>query len=169
MIREAKLSDFAAIAALEKQMTNMHGDAHPDVLWKERFNGDCTKSQDDFEEFFSDEEWNLVEGGIRRYKIFVFEENGDILGYCKTQAWDYEDNPVFCDARCLAIEDICVDEKSRGKGIGKQLFNHAKAYAKKIGAVRLQLAVWDFNEGARKFYENLGMSASLTYMHLKIE
>ena len=166
MLREANLSDFEAVEVLARQSRVMHAESYPDLLWKERFNGDSVKTKEDFEYLI---ESGYEENGLSQWKIFVFEENGDILGYCITEAWEYEGHPVFRDARVLGIEDIFVDEKARGKGIGRQLFNRAKDYAKEIGAVRMQLAVWDFNKDARKFYENLGMSANYTNMYLKIE
>jgi len=158
MIREANSSDFKAIAALEKQVSGIHFNARPDIFLKEPFNGDSVKAQKYFEECLQNE----------CEKIFVYEENGDILGFCKTNAWDYEDHPVYKDVIVLNIDNICVDEKARGKGVGRHLFNKVKSYAKEAGAARLELVVSDFNKSAREFYEHLGMSVKTTCMELLI-
>ena len=57
MIREANLTDFAAINTLEKQVFDMHFDVRSDVIEKYPFNRDY------FEEC-------LLDGSV---KIFVFE------------------------------------------------------------------------------------------------
>ena len=59
--------------------------------------------------------------------------------------------------RTAYMEDLCVDDDFRGKGIGSSLFVYAKEKAKEMGAERLDLMVWDFNEDARNFYERMGM------------
>ena len=159
MIREAILSDFDAIAVLEEQVHNIHFAARPDIFLEKPFNGNNIKKRDCFENWLQHDD----------KKIFVFEESGEILGYCETVVWDYEDDRVFKDVIILFIYSMCVDEKARGKHIGQRLFEAAKAHAKKIGAVRLQLDVADFNENAKKFYDHLGMSTRSTCMELEIK
>jgi len=155
MIREACLSDFNAIYNLENQIFYMHLNARPDMIKpkKEPF------GRDYFENCLNDE----------KVKIFIFEENGEILGHCMTRQWEYDNHHMFYDMKILEINDLCVDEKARGKNIGRQLFNRAKEYAKEIGAIRLELTVWGFNKNARKFYEHLGMSERTIRMEMIIE
>ena len=155
MIREACISDFNAISNLENQVFRMHLNAHPDMIKprKEAFDREY------FESCLNDE----------KIKIFVFEENNEILGHCITRQWEYENHHMFYDMKILEINDLCVDEKSRGKNIGRRLFEHAKDYAKEIGAVRLELMVWAFNKNAREFYEHLGMSERISRMEIIIE
>ena len=155
MIREACLSDFSAISALESQVFNMHFNARPDMI-KPR---DEPFSREYFESCLNDE-------GV---KIFVFEHGADILGHCITRKVELRNHHMFYDATFLEIADLCVDEKMRGENIGRQLFDRAKEYAKEIGAVRLELMVWRFNENARQFYEYLGMSERISRMELIIE
>jgi len=66
MIRHAVLSDFGAIAALEKQNFALHGNAYPDILLKEPFDGDTAKNREFFEECLENDCW----------AIFVYEEDG---------------------------------------------------------------------------------------------
>ena len=154
MIREAYVSDFNAILNLENQVFQIHLNARPDMIkTKIPFN------QDHFEKCLQDE----------NKKIFIFEENGNILGYCITQKLEYKDHHLFYDMKILEINDMCVNENARGKNIGRQLFNRAKDYAKEIGAVRLELTVWGFNKNARQFYEHLGMTERTSRMEINIE
>jgi len=67
------------------------------------------------------------------------------------------------------INSIFVIPQARGKGIGEKLFNHTKAYTKKIGATRLELCFWSFNKEVQGFYERLGMTIQSVAMELHIE
>ena len=154
MIREVCLSDFNAISNLESQVFHIHLNARPDMIKPEGpFNRDY------FETCLNDE----------NVKIFVFEENEEILGYCITRKWWYSNHHLFYDMTILDINDMCVDEKARGKSIGRQLFNRAKEYAKEIGAAKIELSVWNFNKNARQFYEHLGMKERISRMEIIIE
>ena len=52
---------------------------------------------------------------------------------------------------------VCVDEKSRGRGVGRTLYNHVREYAGTCGCHNITLNVWECNPGARAFYETLGL------------
>ncbi|WP_400075354.1 GNAT family N-acetyltransferase [Winogradskyella sp. R77965] len=56
----------------------------------------------------------------------------------------------------LHLEDLIVNEKFRGKGIGTQLLDAVVKYGKKIGVKRISWEVLDWNEPAIKFYESKG-------------
>ena len=66
--------------------------------------------------------------------------------------------------RTLYIDDLCVDEKYRGRHIGERLYRHVYDYAKQSGCHNLTLHVWEGNDTARKFYDNLGMKVQFTSM-----
>lgn len=55
------------------------------------------------------------------------------------------------------MDALYVDENFRSSGVGKNLFLETERIAKENGAKRLDLTVWNFNKGAIKFYESLGM------------
>ena len=154
MIREACLSDSNSMDILENQVFHMHLNARPDLIKPEKpFNKEY------FESCLDDED----------IKIFVFEENREILGYIITRKWEYNNHHMYYDMVILDINNMCVDEKARDKGIGRQLFNRAKEYAKEIGAAKIELSVWSFNESALKFYEQLGMKERISRMEFIID
>ena len=155
MIREACISDFNAISNLESQVFYMHLNARPDMIKPRQ----QPFERDYFESCLNDE----------NVKIFVFEDNGEILGHCITRKLEYNNHHMFYDTVILEINDLCVDEKVRGKNIGRQLFNRAKDYAKETGAARLELTVWNFNKNAREFYEHLGITERTIRMEMIIE
>jgi len=153
IIREANLIDFDSIEKLEKQVFKIHIDARPDLFEKICF----TK------EYFED---SLKNGNT---KIFVFEENENILGHCMIEECESVDDPIYYDVKTLFINSMCVDENAKGRQIGRALVDRVKAYAKEVVATRLSLLVYDFNKDAIKFYERLGLTARSTFMEMNIE
>ena len=151
MIRVAIISDFTAIYNLEEQVFNLHLKAHPDMI-----KSNLPFSKEYYESLLNDE----------NVKIFVYTEDDEVLGYCITKRIEYDNHHLFYDMTILEINDMCVDEKVRGKNIGRQLFDRAKEYAIEIGATRIELSVWHFNENARNFYKHLGMKERIYRMEL---
>ncbi len=54
------------------------------------------------------------------------------------------------------IEDVVVDEKARGKGVGKLLMEHALKLAESLGAKSVDLTSRPSREVANKLYRSLG-------------
>ena len=66
-----------------------------------------------------------------------------------------EQKPVT-NIKTLYIDDLCVDEDTRGMHIGTKLYNHVIDFARKSGCYNVTLNVWAGNDGAMKFYERIG-------------
>jgi ribosomal protein S18 acetylase RimI-like enzyme len=95
--------------------------------------------------------------------IFVLEEGGSVAGYimCKMLKADgAAQEPITT----LYVDDLCVDESSRGKGIGRQLMEYARDYAREQGCHNLTLHVWACNPEAEAFYAALGLTPQYTCM-----
>ena len=79
---------------------------------------------------------------------FVAEENGFILGfalyYIRYSTWK---------GQVMYLEDIIVTEKSRGKGIGKLLFDQLIEEARARQFKRIVWQVLEWNEPAINFYK----------------
>ena len=89
--------------------------------------------------------------------IFIAEEDGQVLGYCFCQYQTVVENACVNGRRELYIDDLCVDENARGKGVGKALYGHVRTWAKAQGFDYITLHVWDFPGSAEEFYRHLGM------------
>jgi len=89
--------------------------------------------------------------------IFVAVEEDQVLGYCFCMVKEHTLDPVITDHTELYIDDLCVDEKHRGKHIGKALYENACRYARLRKCYNITLNVWSCNPGAVKFYESLGL------------
>lgn len=89
--------------------------------------------------------------------IFVAEDDGHILGYAFCIFIRHLNHNIMTDIKTLYIDDLCVDEKIRGKHIGSLLYGHVLDFAKKEGCYNVTLNVWSCNESAMKFYEKCGL------------
>jgi ribosomal protein S18 acetylase RimI-like enzyme len=54
------------------------------------------------------------------------------------------------------VYDIFVEEKSRGKGIGKMLMEKAESYCREKGFSRIALSVSAANDSAMRLYSRMG-------------
>ena len=63
------------------------------------------------------------------------------------------------------IEDVVVDERARGKGVGKELMNHALNVAKEMGAKSADLTSRPSREAANKLYQAIGFEGRETNVY----
>ena len=63
------------------------------------------------------------------------------------------------------IEDVVVDQKARGKGVGKALMNHALDESKKFGVKSIDLTSRPSRESANKLYQSLGYEVRETNVY----
>ena len=89
--------------------------------------------------------------------ILIAELDGRVAGYAFCILQITENDPVLCDRKVLYIDDLCVDESIRGKGIASALYERVLAYARELGCDAVTLNVWCGNDGAMKFYEKCGL------------
>jgi len=86
-----------------------------------------------------------------QFICFVAEVNTEIVGmalvYFRFSTWK---------GKTVHLEDLIVNEKMRGKGVGKALYNRVLEYAHKQGVKRVQWLVLDWNKNAVDFYERSG-------------
>lgn len=74
---------------------------------------------------------------------------------------------TFSGRRVFYIEDVYIDDKCRGGGIGTALFAEAKRLASELDCARLEWKCLDWNKSAQGFYKKIGGNISddgwLTY------
>ena len=144
IIRRAKQEDKPGILSLLSQVLTLHHEGRPDL-----FKGGVRK--------YTDEELvALIEDDKRPIFVGVNEEN-EVLGYAFCVFIRHENNNILTDILTLYIDDLCVDERKRGRHIGKTLYNAVLAFAKEHDCYNVTLNVWSLNENAVKFYQSCGM------------
>ena len=100
--------------------------------------------------------------------IFAAVEGDKLLGYCFCVIEITKDNPVLMDQKSLYIDDLCVDENTRGRHVGSALYDYAVNYAREIGCDSLTLNVWCGNDSAMAFYESRGLKPRNIHMEAKL-
>ena len=101
--------------------------------------------------------------------IFVAVEDKKVVGYGFCQMHRHENDPVLTDVTSLYIDDLCVDENCRGKGVGKAIYEEILKYAKMRKCYNVTLNVWSCNESAMKFYEAMGLKPQKIHMETILE
>lgn len=149
MIRKAETKDIKGIIDLLYQVDAVHHGIRPDL-----FKGNTPKYDEQALEA-------ILSDGSK--PIFVFDE-GKILGHAFCQITEIKNHRLLQDIKTLYIDDICVDEATRGKHIGKALYEYVRDYAKSIGCYNITLNVWEGNDSAYSFYKNMGMKIQKTGM-----
>lgn len=151
MIRKVEARDLDAVNDLLGQVLKVHHDGRPDL-----FRPQGKK--------YSDEELLGIFADTRT-PVFVYEEDGKVLGYafCVLQK---QESLSLMPLKTLYIDDLCVDEKARGRHIGKALFEYVREFAREQGCYNITLHVWECNPGAMAFYRSLGMQPQYTSMEM---
>ena len=141
-IRQANKNDVEGILRLLHQVNMVHHRLRPDL-----FKPNTTKyGRQELEELINDSS----------KPIFVYAEK-EVLGYAFCQVTEMKDDLLLQDIKTLYIDDICVDEKARGRHVGKSLFEHVRQYAQTIDCRNITLNVWEGNTPAMSFYQSMGM------------
>jgi ribosomal protein S18 acetylase RimI-like enzyme len=151
MVRRAIKKDIPRIIELLHQVNMVHHVIRPDL-----FKPYTTK--------YNEQELKAIISDDCK-PIFVYD-GGTVLGYAFCQITEVKDNQLLEDIKTLYIDDICVDENSRGKHVGKALYEYVRDYAKTTGCNNITLNVWEGNTPALQFYRNMGMQVQKTTMEV---
>ena len=160
-VRPLEEQDVPKVMDLLEQVNLVHYNGRPDI-----FKHDTKFTEEDVKTSFI---------GNEMAPVFVcVEVDSEGLehvvghGFCEIQ--ENLGNSVVQAKRTLYIDDICVDEKSRGQGIGKKLYEYILAYAEKDGDFdNITLNVWNFNEPAYNFYLSMGLTPQRTIMEKSLK
>ena len=88
--------------------------------------------------YFTAEQENRVVGFISLHIQFLLHHAGEIA----------------------EVQELCVDEEWRGKGVGKALLEHAVSIAESRGCALIELSANKKREAAHRFYEREGWKRS---------
>ena len=142
-IRRAVDADIPALDQLLYQVHKVHSDVRPDI-----FKAGAKK--------YTDEELKVLLADDHT-PVFVAEHNGMVLGYAFCIRKQFLNDNSMTDIKTLYIDDLCVDESSRGLHIGQQLYAYVIDYARANGYYNVTLNVWADNKPALHFYEKIGL------------
>ena len=171
-IRKAEKRDVPALLRLLRQVLELHAEIRPDIF----ISGTTKYTREELEVILSDpatpvfvatdEDDNGDNGDNGGDNC---RNGGEVAGYmfCILRKQPFSTN--MRDFKTLFIDDLCVDETRRGKRVGQALYNFALRYAEEQGCYNVTLNVWEGNDGARAFYEKMGMRVQETRMETVLQ
>ena len=140
-IRNMTVQDYLEVDQLMQQLNKLHVKGRPDLYV-------------DLQHPYSLENFRQkVESA--EHILLLAEENGKILGICFVAM---RERSMMVNQQTAYMDDLFVCEEVRRQGIATKLFKDAEKKAVALGAKRLDLMVWDFNQSAIGFYKSLGMT-----------
>jgi GNAT superfamily N-acetyltransferase len=142
-IRQATIADYAGLCAVLDEVDAQHIAALPNVF---RDPGERARSQAYVASIVQDENACL----------WIAEHGADIVGVLHICIRETRPIPLFVPRRYAVIENVAISQAYRRQGIGRALVERADRWALDRGATQTELNVWEFNEGARAFYDALG-------------
>lgn len=147
-----KIEDFEKVNKLAKQVHEIHVNWRPDLFVS-------------VEEVISREAFQKM---IEEKAIYVARDGETILGYSQFSIAE-KINPSMRYRKVLTIDAICVDENSRGIGVGTLLLNFFKKLGKENGCTDMSLTVNEENKQAINLYEKFGMRVKNIAYSMQLE
>jgi len=143
-IRKAEEKDIPRLGELLLQVCRVHHSGRPDLF---REGG----------RKYSDAGLAQLLADASRPILVAEDGTGQVLGYAFCVVQRHEGDGALCDGTTLYLDDLCVDEGCRGRGVGKRLYQAVLELAHSLGCYNVTLNVWACNPDAMKFYEHCGL------------
>ena len=154
IIRFAKKTDLEGVNAIRRQVHMVHAKGRPDIFRKK------------FGKKLAEHIFFYHSGKLSR--IIVAKSEDAIVGFAVLEIIHKPRSPYNKARSYMRVTEFGVDENHRRQGIGKRLFDFIKVYAAENNFDTIELDVWEFNEGALKFYESQGFSTYRRFMECKM-
>ena len=142
VIRFASEKDIPGMIGLLKQVGQVHHEIRPDL-----FRSGAQK--------YDERALSALLKDTSR-PILIADLDGRVAGYAFCILQITKDDPVLCDRKVLYIDDLCVEETLRGRGIATALYHKTLDFARELNCDAVTLNVWSGNDSAMKFYEKSG-------------
>ncbi|MBR1929900.1 MAG: GNAT family N-acetyltransferase [Lachnospiraceae bacterium] len=154
-VRYALREELEAVNRIRRQVNDVHVNGRPDI--------------------FRADAWEHIRDIV--YKRFEDEDSGviaafwgeELVGYAQVQYIHRSASPYNRERRLYHIEEFGVDEKHRRMGVATALIQFARQDAREKGFPKLELDMWQFNEGALAFYEAMSFVTFRRYMECFVE
>ncbi|MBR4224274.1 MAG: GNAT family N-acetyltransferase [Oscillospiraceae bacterium] len=153
-VRVAGRDDLTKVNELRRQVNDVHTAGEPGIF-KQGFGEDLRAYI-----------YKIYDDPAK--SIIVAEDEGEICGFAVLLRFNKPESPYSRERRYLNVEEFGVDEAHRRKGVGRELMRYIRDTAKAEGFDRVELDMWEFNQGALAFYEDMGFTTYRRYMKMDV-
>jgi len=150
IIRPAQKEDYPAVSRLLLQIAKQHAELRPDL-----FRPKAKLSERSYRKLLKKAEKN---------PILVAVQENRVVGHMFTEVIQQKKKHHKQARRVFYIDDLCIDETCRGRGLGRKFMEEAALLARINRCDSLELNVFQCNEGAIRFYENMGFTVQRVTM-----
>ncbi len=159
MIQIATKDDLERILELFDYVIKIHTDGSPNFF----------KSISPKEDNFHKNEINSLNDFLlsSSHRIYISKCNDEIVGFAKISSRICEGSGWNKRKYCF-IYSIGVSKDHHKQGIGKELINAIKNFAKNNKCTQIELNVYEFNKNAISFYEHLGFKTFRRILGLEV-
>ncbi len=153
-VRFARENELERLNELRKQVNDLHVTGRPDIF------------KPGFPKELADHVFTIWNDPDQR--IVVAEQDDVLCGFAVVHHINKPENPFMLERDFLDIDEFCVDEAYRRTGVATEMIAFIRSYAKAQGFDRIELNMWEFNDGALSFYEAVGFTTYRRYMEMQI-
>ena len=161
-IRPAEVSDAEAIHALAADVQDLHAAALPRL-----FKAGGGASVAEIAGRLADP------GGAGRYWVATAEAQPDgvsaVIGHAYARMVEDPESLWRYAHRYATLDELAVTASARGACVGAGLWAAVRDWAVEMGAARVVVNVWGFNEAARRFYVREGFAPLHERMSFDLE
>lgn len=155
-VRRAERSDVPQMIPLLEQLDAWHRENYPE-RFRKHIDGGRTPH-------------NLIKEMVDpSAEYWLAVKSGKVLGVAYFMHRQLPSNPLVIPNDYLLLDMLVVDERYRRKGVGKLLVDQAKKRAQEEGYPRVVIKVYEANQEAIGFYQELGYETEMRKMTLKID
>ena len=151
MLQLARPEDRTAIEALAQQVHSLHVQWRPDIYAP------------------ADELWpqERFDAAVAERQLFAAKIDEQIVGYVLVKVRHY-DMTGHVKRSVLLVDEVCVVEALRNRGIGTEMMIEVRAIAHAFGCTDMQLGIYPQNNEALAFYQKCGFRIRSIDMQMKI-
>lgn len=153
-IRYARRDELDRVNIIRMQVNALHVNGRPDIFRP----GFCDEMKNHIYEKFDSEDSDVI----------VALEDHEIVGFAIVEYIKRPESAYCLGRRIYRVEELGVDVNHQRKGIGRKLIAFIGEDAKHKGFDCVDLDMWQFNETALNFYEEIGFATYRRFMEWKL-
>ena len=155
LVRPATFEELAKINKIRSYVNDVHVAGRPDIF-RRGFNPELEQI---LYKRFEMENWVILAAVL----------DGEIVGFASVEYLERSESAYNLARKMYHVEEFGVAPDFHRRGVATALVEYMKTDAAQRGYPRIELDMWEFNQGALAFYENVGFQTYRRHMELWVE